>query len=56
MFRHWSAILRESTWIKEHKSNTLIQVLILEHTMLTGSGILVLHYFNDNSEGDQCLA
>jgi len=28
MFRHRNAILRESTWTKEHKCNTIIQVLI----------------------------
>jgi hypothetical protein len=28
IFWHQSANLRESTWTKEHKSNTLIQLLI----------------------------
>lgn len=27
-FRHWSAVLRESTITKEHKSKTSIQILI----------------------------
>jgi acetylornithine/succinyldiaminopimelate/putrescine aminotransferase len=45
MFWHQSAIFRESTKTKEHKSNTPIQVLITLTAMA----------FHNDSDGDQYL-